>query len=114
MLLALISALTLTELDMKEDFEQDDKKNGKVSIFMIFSIHTVWFSFLAFITAILCGGMLSINLEPQVLRAFNFSPFYVGLLYGLMNGANSLVSPLWGWISDRNKTSVKPLLVVLC
>jgi len=111
-LLALLSAVTLPVLDMKEDYEEDDKKKGKVSILEIFSIPTVWFSFLAFITATLCGGMLSINLEPQVLRAFNFSPFYVGLLYGLRNGANSLASPLWGWISDRNKTSVKPLLVV--
>merc|ERR1719318_354496 len=111
-LLALLSAVTLPVLDMKEDYEQDDKKKEKVSILEIFSIPTVWFSFLAFIIATLCGGMLSINLEPQVLRAFNFSPFYVGLLYGLRNGANSLASPLWGWISDRNKTSVKPLLVV--
>ena len=111
--IATLSFCSLPQLDLLDNCDQDvEKKNEKVSVLKIFSIPTVWFSFLAFIVATLCGGMLSINLEPQVLRAFNFSPFYVGLLYGLRNGANSLASPLWGWISDRNKTSVKPYLVV--
>eukprot|EP00092_Neocalanus_flemingeri_P041760 GFUD01045483.1.p1 GENE.GFUD01045483.1~~GFUD01045483.1.p1 ORF type:complete len:563 (-),score=82.87 GFUD01045483.1:53-1741(-) len=110
-ILAFFSALTLPQLDFSED--EDLKKNkGKVSVLKIFSIPTVWFSFLAFIVSTLCSGMLSVNLEPQVLRHFNFSPFYVGLFYGLRSGANSLASPVWGWISDRNRTSVKPFLLV--
>lgn len=39
-----------------------------------------------------------INLRrPQ----FDLSPFYVGLLFGLKDGANSLASPIWGWACDR-------------
>jgi len=74
-------------------------------------IPTVWFSFGAFIVATMCNGFLSIQLEPQVLRAFNFTPFYVGLLFGLKDGANSFASPIWGWVCDRNKKSVKPYLI---
>eukprot|EP00092_Neocalanus_flemingeri_P028640 GFUD01031100.1.p1 GENE.GFUD01031100.1~~GFUD01031100.1.p1 ORF type:complete len:440 (+),score=64.11 GFUD01031100.1:60-1379(+) len=111
-LLALLIGLTLPQLDFSDDEQDMKKKKEKVSVLKIFRIHTVWFSFLAFIVATLCGGMLSINLEPQVLRRFNFSPFYVGFFYGLRSGANSLAGPVWGWISDRNKTAVKPYLVV--
>jgi len=88
------------------------KKKNKVSIFKMLCIPTIWFSFGAFIIATMCNGFLSINLEPQVLRHFNFSPIYIGLLFGLKDGANSIASPFWGWICDRNKKSVKPYLIV--
>ena len=92
------------------DHEHKRKKN-KVSVFKMLSIPTIWFSFGAFIVGTLCNGFLSINLEPQVLRLFNFSPIYIGLLFGLKDGANSVASPLWGWLCDRNKISVKPHLI---
>jgi len=88
------------------------KKKNKVSVFKMLCIPTIWFSFVAFIIATMCNGFLSINLEPQVLRHFNFSPVYIGLLFGLKDGANSIASPFWGWICDRNKKSVKPYLIV--
>eukprot|EP00092_Neocalanus_flemingeri_P014770 GFUD01015939.1.p1 GENE.GFUD01015939.1~~GFUD01015939.1.p1 ORF type:complete len:612 (+),score=65.17 GFUD01015939.1:268-2103(+) len=88
------------------------KKKNKVSVFKMLCIPTIWFSFAAFIIATMCNGFLSINLEPQVLRNFNFSPIYIGLLFGLKDGANSIASPFWGWICDRNKKSVKPYLIV--
>eukprot|EP00092_Neocalanus_flemingeri_P025069 GFUD01027185.1.p1 GENE.GFUD01027185.1~~GFUD01027185.1.p1 ORF type:complete len:612 (+),score=38.32 GFUD01027185.1:260-2095(+) len=88
------------------------KRKNKVSVFKMFCIPTIWFSFVAFIIATMCNGFLSINLEPQVLRNFNFSPIYIGLLFGLKDGANSIASPFWGWICDRNKKSVKPYLIV--
>jgi len=88
------------------------KKKNKVSVCAMLSIPTVWFSFAAFIIATACNGFLSINLEPQVLRNFNLTPFYIGIFFGLRDGANSLASPIWGWLCDRNKTSVKPFLVV--
>ena len=37
----------------------------------------------------------------QVLRNFNLTPFYIGIFFGLRDGANSLASPIWGWICDR-------------
>jgi len=88
------------------------KKKNKVSVFKMLCIPTIWFSFVAFIIATMCNGFLSINLEPQVLRHFNFGPIYIGLLFGLKDGANSIASPFWGWICDRNKKSVKPYLIV--
>jgi len=88
------------------------RKKNKVSVLKMLCIPTVWFSFGAFIVATMCNGFLSLNLEPQVLRGFNFTPFYVGLLFGLKDGANSLASPIWGWICDRNKKSVKPFLII--
>jgi len=112
--LSLISAfvMPLPEEDDEDCLHDHRKKKNKVSVIKMLCIPTVWFSFAAFIVATMCNGFLSINLEPQVLRNFSFSPFYVGLLFGLKDGANSLASPFWGWICDRNKKSVKPHLVI--
>ena len=88
------------------------KKKKKGSVFKMLSIPTIWFSFVAFIIATMCNGFLSINLEPQVLRQFNLRPVFIGLLFGLKDGANSIASPFWGWVCDRNKKSVKPYLIV--
>ena len=75
-------------------------------------IPTIWFSFGTLIIATMCNGFLSITLEPHVLRHFKFSPIYIGLLFGLKDGANSIASPFWGWMCDGNKKSVKPYLIV--
>jgi len=88
------------------------KKKSKVSVSAMLCIPTVWFSFTAFIIATVCNGFLSINLEPQVLRNFNLTPFYIGFFFGIKDGANSIASPIWGWICDKNRKSVKPFLVV--
>jgi predicted MFS family arabinose efflux permease len=116
-LLSLLSVFFMPLPEAEEEGEDDclhdhKKKKNKVSVLNMLSIPTVWFSFAAFIIATMCNGFLSLNLEPQVLRAFSFSPFYVGLLFGLKDGANSLASPFWGWICDRNKKSVKPYLII--
>jgi len=113
--LALASICIMPAPELEDDFSCDHehkKKRNKVSVFKMLGIPTIWFSFGAFIIATMCNGFLSINLEPQVLRYFNFSPIYIGLLFGLKDGANSIASPFWGWICDRNKTSVKPYLIV--
>merc|ERR1719403_554864 len=71
------------------------------------------FSFLTFIVATMCNGFLSINLEPRVLRFYNLKPFYIGLLFGLKDGANSISSPIWGYICDKTrKSSVKPYVII--
>ena len=75
------------------------------------SIPTIWFSFLSFVIATMCNGFLSVNMEPEVLRQFSLSPFYIGLIYGLKDGANSIASPVWGYFCDHNKKSVKPYLI---
>merc|ERR1719221_2145777 len=67
---------------------------------------------LAFIVATMCNGFISVNLEPEVLRQFQMSPIYIGLVFGLKDGANSIASPIWGFICDNNKKSVKPFLIV--
>eukprot|EP00088_Acartia_fossae_P029130 TRINITY_DN2995_c0_g1_i1.p1 TRINITY_DN2995_c0_g1~~TRINITY_DN2995_c0_g1_i1.p1 ORF type:complete len:597 (-),score=41.24 TRINITY_DN2995_c0_g1_i1:347-2137(-) len=98
-----------------DDDDDDDqcrkRKKKKVSVLKMLTIPTIWFSFSAFIVATMCNGFLSVNLEPQVIRYFELSPSYVGLLYGLRDGANSLASPIWGFLCDR-KLSVKPYLVM--
>ena len=57
--------------------------------------------------------MSSLSLSPfQVLRNFELSPFYVGLLFGLKDGANSIASPIWGVLCDKSrKSSVKPYII---
>ena len=87
------------------------KKKNRVSVLKMLSIPTIWFSFGAFIIATMCNGFLSVNLEPEVLRQFSLSPIYIGLIFGLKDGANSIASPVWGWICDSNKKSVKPYLI---
>ena len=36
-----------------------------------------------------------------MIRNFGLTPSNVGLLYGLRDGANSLASPIWGFLCDR-------------
>eukprot|EP00095_Tigriopus_kingsejongensis_P000690 maker-scaffold58_size443543-snap-gene-1.21 protein:Tk00690 transcript:maker-scaffold58_size443543-snap-gene-1.21-mRNA-1 annotation:"hypothetical protein DAPPUDRAFT_315076" len=85
----------------------------KVTIRNMLGIPLIWFSFTTFIAATACNGFLSINLEPQVLRNFDLSPFYVGLLFGLKDGANSIASPIWGYLCDKSRrSSVKPYIVM--
>jgi len=92
------------------DISHKNKKN-KLSVCKILSIPTIWFSFSAFIIATMCNGFLSVSMEPAILRQFSLSPFYIGLIYGLKDGANSITSPLWGYFCDNNKKSVKPYLI---
>ena len=88
------------------------KKKNKLSVCKILSIPTIWFSFVAFIIATMCNGFISVNLEPEVLRQFQLSPIFIGLVFGLKDGANSIASPIWGFVCDNNKKSVKPYLIV--
>jgi hypothetical protein len=91
-LLALISALTLTELDMKEDFEHDKKMEkfpfSRFSVFLQFG--------LVFLHSSLpprCGGMLSINLEPQVLPRPSTSLLFI-LVFSMASGMGPIVLPV--------------------
>jgi MFS family permease len=112
--IAIVSSFTLPHPDQvneREHLMHNRKKKGKASVCKILSIPSVWLSFIAFIVATMCNGFLSVNLEPQVIRNFGLSASNVGLLYGLRDGANSLASPVWGWLCDK-KRSVKPYLVI--
>jgi len=111
---AALSLFTLPHPDPvseREHLISTKKRKGKASVCKILSIPSVWLSFVAFIVATMCNGFLSVNLEPQVIRNFGLTSSNVGLLYGLRDGANSLASPVWGWLCDR-KRSVKPYLVI--
>ena len=102
-------------IDDSEDEDRDyghSKKKNKLSVCKILSIPTIWFSFVAFIIATMCNGFISVNLEPEVLRQFQLSPIFIGLVFGLKDGANSIASPIWGFVCDNNKKSVKPYLIV--
>ncbi|KAK8753023.1 hypothetical protein OTU49_002081, partial [Cherax quadricarinatus] len=86
------------------DYYDEDKKSEKseeVKIWKIFTIGGIYVSFITFIFSTMSNGFLSITLEPQVLRKYGLSPLYVGLLFGLKDGANSLASPFWGYVCDR-------------
>ncbi|RXG69874.1 MFS-type transporter SLC18B1 [Armadillidium vulgare] len=88
----------------KKDLNNETEKKGT---FAVFKIPGVWISFITFIFSTMSNGFLSITLEPRVLRQFNISPFYVGLLFGLKDGANCFASPVWGWLCDKlGKTKV--------
>ena len=116
-ILAFLS-VSLMPPPLNDDSEEDDrdyghsKKKNKLSVCKILSIPTIWFSFVAFIIATMCNGFISVNLEPEVLRQFQLSPIYIGLVFGLKDGANSIASPIWGFVCDNNKKSVKPYLIV--
>ena len=114
--LSLVSTCIMPPPQYEEDEEDAcDHVHGKkkrVSVFKMLCIPTIWFSFGTLIIATMCNGFLSITLEPHVLRHFKFSPIYIGLLFGLKDGANSIASPIWGWICDGSKKSVKPNLIV--
>jgi len=116
-ILAFLS-VSLMPPPLNDDSEDEDreyghsKKKNKLSVCKILSIPTIWFSFVAFIIATMCNGFISVNLEPEVLRQFQLSPIYIGLVFGLKDGANSIASPIWGFVCDNNKKSVKPYLIV--
>lgn len=89
------------------------KSKKEITVSNMLSIPLIWFSFMTFIVATACNGFLSINLEPKVLRAFELSPFQVGLLFGLKDGANCLGSPIWGYLTDKcRKATVKPFMAL--
>jgi nitrate/nitrite transporter NarK len=49
----------------------------------------------------------------EVLRRFELAPVYVGVLFGLKDGANSIASPIWGHLCDKSrKTTVKPYIIM--
>ncbi|XP_045594273.1 MFS-type transporter SLC18B1 [Procambarus clarkii] len=81
--------------------EEESEKCEEVKIWKVFAIKGIWISFITFIFSTMSNGFLSITLEPQVLRKYHLSPLYVGLLFGLKDGANSLASPFWGYMCDR-------------
>jgi len=117
MLMGLLSIFCLPRSRIDEDgyfISRSEGNNGlKISIVNVLKIPTIWFSFMAFIVATVCNGFLSINLEPKVLRRFDLAPFYVGVLFGLKDGANCLSNPVWGYICDRKRdNSIKHYLVL--
>ncbi|XP_042889245.1 MFS-type transporter SLC18B1-like isoform X2 [Penaeus japonicus] len=94
--------------------KDEAKKESEVQIWRVFTIPGVWVSFLTFIFSTMSNGFLSVTLEPLVLRKFDLSPFYVGLLFGLKDGANSLASPIWGWACDRYQNVKLFILIASC
>lgn len=116
--MGLLSACVLPKISREPgaDDASDNRRSEmakKVTISNILKIPTIWFSFITFIVATVCNGFLSINLEPRVLRNHKLRPFVIGLLFGLKDGANSISSPIWGYLCDKNrKTTVKPYVIL--
>ena len=109
----LLNSVTFSECGSEVTDKRKTELSKKVGIMNVLKIPTIWFSFVTFIVATVCNGFLSINLEPRVLRRFDLSPFYIGLLFGLKDGANSISSPIWGYLCDKNrKTTVKPYVIL--
>jgi len=79
---------------------------------MIF-IPGMWVAFTVFLVSTISNGFVSVTLEPCVLRKFELTPFYMGMLFGIKDGANSIFSPFWGWICDR-KSWVRPGIIACC
>ncbi|CAL4062187.1 unnamed protein product [Meganyctiphanes norvegica] len=100
MLMSLFALALLPPYIAEKDSKGESRKCD-ISLWSIFAVPGIWVSFLTFIFSTMSNGFLSITLEPLVLRKFNLSPFYVGLLFGLKDGANSLASPFWGYLCDK-------------
>jgi len=100
MSMSIFSLALLPPYINQTDSKGESSKND-ISLWSVFAIPGIWVSFLTFIFSTMSNGFLSITLEPLVLRKFDLSPFYIGLLFGLKDGANSLASPFWGWLCDK-------------
>lgn len=90
------------------------EKKREIQISQLFAIPGIWVSFLTFVFSTMSNGFLSVTLEPLVLRKFDLGPLYIGLLFGLKDGANSLASPIWGWLCDRYRRVKIFILVASC
>ncbi|XP_057381517.1 MFS-type transporter SLC18B1-like [Daphnia carinata] len=106
-IMAFIALPFLPDYDVSQYDEGSTKTQSPLDILCIPSI---WIPFFTFILSTMSNGFLSINLEPQVLRTFDLTPFYVGIFFGLKDGANSIASPIWGYLCDR-RGSVKLCLL---
>merc|ERR1712002_1122850 len=87
--------------DYKDSGDKMCAAKPEIEITKLFAIPGIWVSFITFIFSTMSNGFLSVTLEPLVLRKFNLGPLYVGLVFGLKDGANSIASPMWGWLCDR-------------
>ena len=132
--MSLLSIPLLPECKIrKPPLESRQRPDKKITVRNMLRIPRIWFSFTTFIVATACNGFLSVNLEPQVrpmvdwrssklnglhctmsssnfipwqvLRRFELSPFYVGVIFGLKDGANSIASPVWGYLCDKSRLS---------
>lgn len=114
-MMGFISFLLLPEIRPFGNDTTDARRSSaakKVTITNMLKIPTIWISFVTFIVATVCNGFLSINLEPKVLRWLELSQLQVGLLFGIKDGANSISSPVWGYLCDKSrKKSVKPYII---
>ena len=110
--MSLLSIPLLPECRIRRSQESRQRPDKKITVRNMLRIPRIWFSFSTFIVATICNGFLSVNLEPQVLRRFELTPFYVGVLFGLKDGANSIASPVWGYLCDKcRKRTVKPYII---
>ncbi|KAK8382432.1 hypothetical protein O3P69_015397 [Scylla paramamosain] len=91
---------------------EQPQDSREVTIRQVVSIPGIWIAFITFIFSTMSNGFLSINLEPQVLRQFGLREGYVGLLFGLKDGINSLASPFWGWSCDRRRNYTKHFIFI--
>lgn len=100
--------------DYKDAGNKTVGKKSEIQIIRLFAIPGIWVSFLTFIFSTMSNGFLSVTLEPLVLRKFDLGPLYVGLLFGLKDGANSIASPIWGWLCDRYRHVKIFILLASC
>jgi len=107
---ALLSTLVLENYIAPRPKDDKDVSN-QISIIGMMRIPGMWISFGAFLVSTLANGFISITLEPQILRQFGMDAFYMGLVFGIKDGANSLFSIVWGYLCDR-KSFVKPCLII--
>ncbi|MPD00923.1 MFS-type transporter SLC18B1 [Portunus trituberculatus] len=57
--------------------------------------------------------MSSVSSQQRSSRfQFGLRESYVGLLFGLKDGTNSLASPFWGWLCDRHRNNTKHFIFI--
>lgn len=95
----------------RKNAKQAISKKRDIRLLDVLKIPSMWISFVTFIFSTMSNGFLSITLTETVKANFNVSHVYVGVLFGLKDGANSLASPLWGILCDW-LTDVRPLILV--
>ncbi|XP_059351761.1 MFS-type transporter SLC18B1-like [Daphnia carinata] len=82
------------------DVSQYDEGSTKTqSPLAILCIPSIWIPFFTFIVSTCRTGSSRSTLNRKC--CFDLTPFYVGIFFELKDGANSIASPIWGYLCDR-------------